>query len=57
MDRFNNIQFDKYTKIWSGPKATNFFDADCSIGKILFAFMRNNPKNICQVVIEIWENF
>ncbi|KAI8124430.1 hypothetical protein FF38_05057 [Lucilia cuprina] len=48
MERFN-IQFDKYTKIWSGPKATNFFDADCSIGKILFAFMRNNPKNICQI--------
>uniref|UniRef100_A0A1I8M4D1 AMP-binding enzyme n=1 Tax=Musca domestica TaxID=7370 RepID=A0A1I8M4D1_MUSDO len=48
MERFHT-QFDKYTKIWTGPKATNFFDADCSIGKILFAFMRNNPKNICQI--------
>ncbi|XP_013098017.2 uncharacterized protein LOC106080934 [Stomoxys calcitrans] len=44
-----NTQFDKYTKIWMGPKATNFFDTDCSIGKILFAFMKNNPKNICQI--------
>lgn len=44
-----HTQFDKYTKIWMGPKASHFFDADCSIGKILFAFMRNNPKNICQV--------
>ena len=49
MERLH-IQFDKYTKIWNGPKATHFFDADCSIGKILYAFMRNNPKHICQVM-------
>lgn len=48
MERLN-IQFDKYTKIWNGPKAAHFFDADCSIGKILYAFMRNNSKHICQV--------
>ncbi|XP_061389934.1 uncharacterized protein LOC133325128 [Musca vetustissima] len=48
MERLHT-QFDKYTKIWTGPKATNFFDSDCPIGKILYAFMRNNPKNICQI--------
>ncbi|EDW83370.2 uncharacterized protein Dwil_GK22355 [Drosophila willistoni] len=44
-----NTQFDKYTKIWSGPRPANFFDVDCSIGKILFAFMRNHPTNLCQI--------
>ncbi|XP_034485810.1 4-coumarate--CoA ligase 3 [Drosophila innubila] len=42
-------QFDKYTKIWSGPRPAHFFDADCSIGKILFAFMRNHPASLCQI--------
>lgn len=44
-----NTEFDKYTKVWSGPKSTKFFDPDCSIGKVLFAFMRNNAGKICQV--------
>ncbi|XP_034660961.1 4-coumarate--CoA ligase-like 7 [Drosophila subobscura] len=45
----SSTQFDKYTKIWSGPRPQSFFDADCSIGKILFAFMRNHPSNLCQI--------
>ncbi|KAH8344113.1 hypothetical protein KR084_004598 [Drosophila pseudotakahashii] len=45
----SSTQFDKYTKIWSGPRPANFFDVDCSIGKILFAFMRNHPSSICQI--------
>ncbi|XP_032576486.1 luciferin 4-monooxygenase [Drosophila sechellia] len=48
MDR-STTQFDKYTKIWSGPRPASFFDVDCSIGKILFAFMRNHPNSICQI--------
>uniref|UniRef100_A0A6P4E2E9 4-coumarate--CoA ligase 1 n=1 Tax=Drosophila rhopaloa TaxID=1041015 RepID=A0A6P4E2E9_DRORH len=48
-----STQFDKYTKIWSGPRPANFFDVDCSIGKILFAFMRNHPSSICQDVVGI----
>ncbi|SPP83720.1 4-coumarate--CoA ligase-like 7 [Drosophila guanche] len=45
----SSTHFDKYTKIWSGPRPQSFFDADCSIGKILFAFMRNHPSNLCQI--------
>ncbi|ALC47344.1 CG11453 [Drosophila busckii] len=41
--------FDKYTKVWSGPRPAHFFDADCSIGKILFAFMRNHPTSLSQI--------
>ncbi|XP_017864006.1 PREDICTED: 4-coumarate--CoA ligase 3 [Drosophila arizonae] len=44
-----STQFDKYTKVWSGPRPAHFFDADCSIGKILFAFMRNHPASLCQI--------
>nr|XP_014088871.1 4-coumarate--CoA ligase 3-like [Bactrocera oleae]XP_036233485.1 4-coumarate--CoA ligase 3-like [Bactrocera oleae] len=44
-----NTEYDKYMKVWSGPKSTKFFDPDCSIGKVLLAFMRNNAGNICQL--------
>lgn len=42
--------YDKHTKIWSGPKIAPLHDIENhSVGRILYGQMRMHPKKVIQV--------
>lgn len=50
MDHIIAANYDKHTKIWSGPKMEPLYNVEHhSVGKILHGQMRNYPNKVIQV--------